>query len=93
MSQGPRMASGLRGASKRSSSRSLGSFVEVGSSSSEFEPVDLEEMESHSGEEGESQEHQVQQQQGTFQHGCSVLLCARASPGWCLISAICRYRR
>ncbi len=50
------MSSGLRKATaQRNSSRSLGSFVEVPSeSSSDFEPVDLEDMESHSGGEGEA---------------------------------------
>lgn len=48
------MSSGLRKTAQRASSRSLGSFVEVNSSSgSDFEPVDLEDMESHSGGEGE----------------------------------------
>lgn len=50
------MSSGLRKASaQRNSSKSLGSFVEVhSSSSSDFEPVDLEDMDSHSGGEGEA---------------------------------------
>lgn len=40
------MASGLRAATKHSSAKSLGSFVELGSaSSSDFEPIDLEEEE------------------------------------------------
>ena len=92
MSQGRRMASGLRGASKRSSSRSLGSFVEVGSSSSEFEPVDLEEMESHSGEEGESQEHQVQQQQG-MSFNLAAVSCCVVGLHKAVVPATCRYWR
>jgi len=66
------MSSGLR-KTAHASSRSLGSFVEVNSSSSsEFEPVDLEDMESHSGEEAETKnnsqpgEFHLQEQLYTF---------------------------
>lgn len=45
------MASGFRVPAKHSSAKSLGSFVEVGSaSSSDFEPVELEEGELSQGE-------------------------------------------